>query len=60
MDGFKELKSGSACFRRSNNDSKKHQKWIRVEKVSLTDSVLGRSPTLAECREVAKNPPAVA
>ena len=39
--------------------SKKHQKWIRVEKVSLTDSVLGRSPTLVECREVGKNPPAV-
>ena len=40
--------------------SKKHQKWIRVEKVSLTDSVLGRSPTLEECREVGKNLPSVA
>ncbi|MCF7730656.1 MAG: hypothetical protein K9N23_03170 [Akkermansiaceae bacterium] len=39
---------------------KKDQKWIRVEKVSLTDSVLGRSPTLAECREVGKNLPSVA
>ena len=38
---------------------KKDQKWIRVEKVSLTDSVLGRSPTWAECREVDKNPPMV-
>ena len=39
---------------------KKDQKWIRVEKVSLTEAVLGRSPTLAECREVGKNLPSVA
>jgi hypothetical protein len=35
------------------------QKWIRIEKVSLKDAVLGRSPTLEECRAAGKQPPSI-
>lgn len=35
------------------------QNWIRIEKVSLKDAVLGRSPTLEECRAAGKNPPSI-
>jgi hypothetical protein len=38
---------------------KKHQKWVSVEKVSLRESILGRSPTIEECRAAGKNEPSI-
>jgi hypothetical protein len=38
---------------------KRNQKWIRVDKVSLKDAVLGRNPTFEECRVAGVNPPSV-
>jgi hypothetical protein len=35
---------------------RKNHNWIRVEKVSLRDSVLGRSPTFEECRAAGTSP----
>ncbi len=35
------------------------QKWIRIEKVSLNHAILGRSPTLKECRAAGVHPPSI-
>jgi hypothetical protein len=36
---------------------KRHQKWIRIDRVSLRHAVLGRNPTFEECRAAGVNPP---
>jgi hypothetical protein len=38
---------------------KRSLRWIRIDKVSLRDAILGRSPTFAECRAAGVNGPSV-
>ena len=38
---------------------KHSQKWIRIERVALVNAVLGRSPTLEECRAAGEQPPSI-
>ena len=38
---------------------KSDHKWIRIEKVTLKDAILGRSPTFEECRAAGVNPPSI-
>lgn len=35
---------------------KKMRNWVRIEKVSLTGAILGRSPTFEECRAAGTSP----
>jgi hypothetical protein len=39
--------------------AKKNQNWVRIERVSLKDSILGRSPTFEECRAAGTSPPSI-
>lgn len=38
---------------------KSSHKWIRIEKVTLKDAILGRSPTFEECHAAGVNPPSI-